>query len=153
MNSSNVLVNRTCVQSYLVFWNPKTLNTRVLFLFLPPQLHFQLSSFGLEQIRSRAITPDSFSLELNYIKVSSKSRMGLSSFIIWPLKLVNNTRQAALGALAHRLQHHILCKIQNGHQGGKNGQWGIERCLPLDFFSAPVNFCKLSFLISMRKVS
>ena len=44
-----------------------------------------------------------------------------------------NTSLAAPGALAHRLQRRIACKIQNGRQWAPNGRRGLDRCLPLGF--------------------
>ena len=42
------------------------------------------------------------------------------------IKENRNTSLVAKGALAHRLQRHTTCKIQNGRRS-------LERCLPLGF--------------------
>ena len=38
-------------------------------------------------------------------------------------------------------------KIQNGHQGPQNGRRCLEWVFSPGVFGAPVNFCKMSFLI------
>ena len=66
-----------------------------------------------------------------------------------------NTSLAAPGALAHRLQRRIACKIQNGHQGPPKWPTGSGNVSIPRFLGAPVNFHKIFFFDlstpSMRK--
>ena len=55
---------------------------------------------------------------------------------------LNTNQAAAPGALTHRLQHHIACKIKMAARGHKNGCLGLERRQPLGFWALPSTFVK-----------
>ena len=54
---------------------------------------------------------------VHYIEVTSDFESIVASF-------TSNTSLAAKGALAHRLQRHTACKIQNGRQGAPKWRTG-----------------------------
>ena len=54
---------------------------------------------------------------------------------------MKNTSLAAPGALAHRLQCHTACKIQNGRQGAQKWPTGSGKGSNPRLLGAPVNFC------------
>ena len=58
-----------------------------------------------------------------------------------------NTSLAAKGALTHRLQRRIACKIQNGRQGAPKLQMGYGKLSTPRFLGILSNFRKTSFWI------
>ena len=49
------------------------------------------------------------------------------------------------GALPHRLQHHIVWKIQIGRQGNPKGPTGSRKGFYQKWLGPPNNFCKIGF--------
>ena len=58
------------------------------------------------------------------------------------LKTDGNTSLAAMGVLAHRLQHTTACKSEMDARGPQNGWLGLERCSTLGFCSLLSTFPK-----------
>ena len=57
------------------------------------------------------------------------------------MKNILNTSLAAKGALAHRLQRRIACKIQNGRQGAPKWPTGSGKVSTPRFLGILSNFC------------
>ena len=63
----------------------------------------------------------------------------VTSYLLGLLFKLGGTSLAVPGALLSNtfFDSNITSKIQNGHQGPKNGRWGLERGLPLGFHTFP----------------
>ena len=64
-----------------------------------------------------------------------------------PLITAENTSLAALAALAHRLQRHTVCIIQNGRQWAPKWPMGSGKVSSSRFLGVLSNFRQISFLI------
>ena len=75
-------------------------------------------------------------ISLLYLKMQTTTLLEVSKEGIHSKfkNLYKNTSLEAKGALAHRLQLRTAAKSKMAARGPQNDRWGLERCLPLDFW-------------------